>query len=250
MYIKRTVEAGSKIFIAKFSAPMLGNHKSRSRKIKETSAAHKKCNDFHAAEKCEAKILVNFRPGDLHISLTYENVDGLTEEQAKKDLRNFLDKIKRRCDKNNITLKYLKMTDKSCKGRLHHHLVLPQEIPNDMILECWKHGIVKTIAMLTDDVRGLAEYFVDKTKKGQKDDDRPEFVPRYSFSRNCTEPKTRYEIIGAGKWLDEPRAPKGFIIDKNSLVTGVSKRGFDYQRYTLIRINRTEMKSKCQRKNC
>ena len=246
-YIKRTVDAGNKIFISKFSAPMFGNHNSRSKKIKATSAAVRKCNDFHAVEKCEAKILVNFRPGDWHISLTYANVEDLTEEQAKKDLRNFLYKLKRRCRKNNITLKYLKMTDKSCSGRLHHHLVLPQEITGGMLKECWEHGIVKVLALLSDDVRGLAEYYVDKTKKGQKEDDRQEFVPRYSFSRNCTEPKTEYEIISANKWTNTPRAPKGYVVDNNSVTTGVSKMGFPYQRYTLVR---TEAKKKCQRKNC
>ena len=247
-YIKRTVEAGNKIFVSKFLAPMFGNHRSRSVRLKETSPSVKKCNDFHAAEKCEAKILVNFRPGDWHISLTYADVENLTEEQAKKDLRNFLDRLKRRCVKNNITLKYLKMTERSVRGRLHHHLILPQEISGKMLLECWEHGIVKTNAILGDDVRGLAKYFTDKTKQGQKEDDRPQNTARYSFSRNCTEPQTKYEIIGANKWRDEPRAPKGFMIDKNSLVTGVSKMGFDYQRYTLVRIK--EVNRKCQRKNC
>lgn len=245
-YIKRTVDAGNRIFISKFSAPMFGNHRSRSARLKESSASVRKCNDFHAAEKCEAKILLNFRPGDWHISLTYADVENLTEERAKKDLRNFLDKLSRRCKKNNITLKYLKMTERSVKGRLHHHLILPQEIPGGMLKECWTFGIVKTLALLGDDVRGLANYFTDKTKQGEKEDDRPQNTARYSFSRNCAEPKISYEVISANKWADKPGTQKGFIVDKNSLKTGVSKLGFPYQRYTLIR---TEVK-KCQRKNC
>ena len=249
-YIKRTVEAGNKIFVSKFLAPMFGNHRSRSVRLKETSPSVKKCNDFHAAEKCEAKILVNFRPGDWHISLTYADVENLTEEQAKKDVRNFLDRLKRRCAKQNITLRYVKMTERSLKGRLHHHLILPQEIPGQMILECWEHGIVKANALLGSDVRGLAEYFVDKTKKGQKNDDRPKNTARYSFSRNCIEPKITYENISASKWRIEPKAPKGFMLDKNSVVTGTSKMGYEYQRYTLVRIKSKEANRKCQRKKC
>lgn len=246
-YIKRTIDAGDEIFITKISAPMFGNHSSRSKKAKPTAPAVKKCSDFRAAELCEAKLKLNFRPHDWHIALTYScTAEEQTEERCAKDLRNFLDKLKRRCVKNDITLKYLKMTEKGVRShKIHHHLVLPQEISIAMMYECWSLGQIRILGTLypNGDLRGLAEYFVDKTKGGQKDDDRRKGEHRFSFSRNCAEPKITYEVINFSRWK-APTAPRGFIVKKDSVRTGTTLTGFPYQRYTLIRAGAVG------RKNC
>ena len=253
-YIKRTIYAGDEIYVTKINAPMFGNHNSRSERVKPTAPAVKKCSDFRAAELCEAKLKLNFRPHDWHIALTYScPPEEQTDERCSKDLRNFLDKLKRRCIKNGITLKYLKMTEKGVRShKIHHHLVLPQEISISMMYECWSFGQIRILNTLyaNGDFKGLAEYFVDKTKGGQKDDDRKKGEHRFTFSRNCKEPKITYELIHFSRW-NKPAAPKGYIVKQDSIRTGTTSAGFPYQRYTLIRAPRSlRGHENVMRKNC
>ncbi len=242
MRIRKTVDFGNEKYITNINAPMYGNHKKRSSRIGGTSKAVKKLNENHAIDECEGILKMNFKPFDWHIALTYsdDNYVGKDEEQVKRDKRNFLSKLKRRCQKCGIELKYLTMSEQGVRSdKWHHHFVLPQEISIAMLYDCWKFGQIRILNTLyaNGDFRGLATYFVDKTKGGQKDDDRIKGQRRYSFSHNCVKPIITYETGLSDTWLRNPRPPKGWRIKADSVYNSVDGwGGYPYQKYILVKI--------------
>lgn len=241
MRIRKTVDLGNERRITNINAPMFGNHRRRSGKIRGTSDAVKKINEAHSVDECECTMKMNFVPHDWHIALTYsdENYPGVDEERALKDRRNFISKLKRRCEKCGIELKYLTMSEQGVRSnKWHHHFVLPQGISIAMMYECWAFGQIRILNTLyaNGDFRGLAKYFVDKTKGGQKDDDRRKGQRRYSFSRNCIKPLITYETGLADTWLKNPRPPKGWRIKPDSVYNSEDGwAGYPYQKYTLVK---------------
>lgn len=242
MRIRKTVDFGKEKRISNINAPMFRNHRKRTDRLNGTSAAVKKINEEHSVDECEGTLIMNFAPHDWHIALTYsdENYVGVDEERAMKDKRNFICKLKRRCEKLGIELKYLTMSEQGVKSdKWHHHFVLPQAISIPLLYECWTFGQIRILNTLyaNGDFRGLAKYYVDKTKGGQKEDDRQKGKRRYSFSKNCVKPVITYETNLADSWRKTPRAPKGWMIKKGSLYNSVDGwGGYPYQKYTLIKI--------------
>lgn len=240
--VRKTIDCGNIRFISNFIAPMLGNHGKRSGKSLETSERVKKINEIHKVDYCEGMLHNNFVPLDWHVALTYddEHCSGVDEERARKDTRNFRKKLERRCKKAGIELKYLTMTECGVRSaRWHHHYVLPHSISIEMMYECWDKGSIRILNTLYKDgnFRGLAEYYVDKTKGGQKNDDSPRYKHKYSFSRNCTKPIVTYETGLGEKWRSAPVPPFGWRLKPDSLFNDVDSFGYAYQKYTLIRIN-------------
>ena len=227
-------------------APMYGNHSARGEKSKETAAAVKKVNERKTAEKVEDKIKANFHPKDWYLTLTYLDAYLPKDEAgAIKDMRNFLDRLKRHCKKNGIVLKYLKTTEQGEKRkRWHHHIILPGQIKFEDLENIWGKGSINPKRLWsegnTDDkkdrlnVHNLAEYFVGVHKKGKTSEDREKHKKRYSFSRNCTEPKVTYEVM-APRWLKNPRIPKGWEMAAGSLEEYKDAYGLLHQKYRIVK---------------
>lgn len=254
MRIRKTIDLGNKRIITNSNAPMYGNHNKRVSKNAETAAAVKKLNEEHAIDMCEAMIEMNFRSFDWHIALTYsdESYADIDYERAMKDKRNFISKLRRRCKKIGIDVKYLTMTEQGVRsGKWHHHFVLPKEIPIDLMYECWPFGQIRILNVLyaDGDFRGLAKYYVDKTKGGLKEDDRKKYERRYNFSLNCEKPKVTVETNLAESWLKVPRVPKGWMLVKDSLYNGIDSWGeYPFQKYVIIKIDEEKKNERNNRK--
>ena len=211
-WVRKRTYVKNEIWETDCKMPMLDNHSPRRQTASETNEAVKKCNELHSVYNCQAMLELNFKPGDWHIALTY-NDDNVTDDRAviKKRARQFVERLRRRCVKLGIELKYLTMDEVGVRSkRWHHHFVLPQEIPIQLIRDLWPYGIVRLLNCLyTSDqgFEGLARYYVDKTKGGRKDDDRLPRERRYRFSRSCIKPKVTYEPMYSKEWTDKP--PKG-----------------------------------------
>ena len=241
--VRKNIDCGKVRYVHNFIAPMFGNHAPRRKRSSETCPAVKKCNDDHNIDYVNAVLTMNFTVHDWHIALTYsdECADRLDEERVLKDRRNFITKLRRRCQKLGIELKYLTMTEQGVRSkRWHHHFVLPKEIPIPLLYECWGFGhirILNTLYESPDDFRGLAKYYVDKSKGGTKEDDRLKGQHRYSFSRNCEKPEVTYETGLAASWRSVPIPPDGWTVKPGSLFNGIDElSGYPFQKYTLVRV--------------
>lgn len=74
-----------------------------------------------------------------------------------------------------------------------------------------------------------------ETNKSFRDPDNPAKC-RYSRSRNLVEPQPERRVMKRDDWPEEPRTPKGFCLDKQSLHNGINRLGYKYQYYRLLRM--------------
>lgn len=163
-----------------------GVKNTRTKKLKATSLKQKNLNDKNAKKQIIRLIHNNFTEGDLMITLSYDdNNRPDSEEQANKDIVNYLRRIKRFRKKNNMEeLKYIAVVEyKEAKEgkniKIHHHLIM-NEMNRDDAERIWGKGYANTIRMTEDEngLEGITRYII-KDPQGKK---------RVKQSRNLKQP--------------------------------------------------------------
>lgn len=241
-YFKTTIRAGRTVEVHKGYVKRTGRKLSEGDKKKLTPEEIEKINEKNAENKLRRKINANFGCGDFHLVLTYRKENRPDKEQAKELIKEFLKKLRKEYKERGTPLKYIQVTEYEKKA-IHHHLII-NDIENENVLkivrQLWKHGNPKATTL--DDsgqYKKLAQYLIKETaetfrenrkeKKGQ--------MQRWTCSRNLVEPKVETEVVKAAKWKKEPKVPKGYYLDEETLVNGICPfTGREYQKYTLIRI--------------
>lgn len=224
--------------------PMYGKTSARGAREKSTSKSCQKINDKHAVERVEDKIKANFTVQDWFITLGYA-AQPPNEEQAVKDIGNFIRRLKTLYSKNNVELKYLKTIEQGSRShKWHAHMIIPKGIPIEDIERCWGHGDIFPRRLWSDgnnsrdgdrlNVHNLAEYFVGTKKHGKASGERPKDKKRYSFSRNCREPKITYERMSPN-WRKIPKDTAKWQLLPQSLTEYTDAYGFKHQKYTQVR---------------
>ncbi|MBR6678757.1 MAG: hypothetical protein IKL58_00340 [Phascolarctobacterium sp.] len=100
--------------------------KGRSAREKVTAPKQKELNDKRAKRYCRLLAKANFDKGDYVLHPTYQDKYlPASIEEAEKELKNFLRRIKRAAKKKGCDLKYIYVTEQGAvKGRVHHHLLI------------------------------------------------------------------------------------------------------------------------------
>jgi len=160
----------------------------RREKTKESAPKQKNLNDKNAKKHLIRLINTNFTDNDLSVTLTYDDDNyPASEEDAKKDVVNFLRRVKRHCKKNNLpNLKYIAVieykdpSEHQKKVRIHHHLIISGDIDRDEVEKLWKKGRANADRLKADEngYEALARY-ISKDPKGNK---------RWTQSRNLKQP--------------------------------------------------------------
>lgn len=157
----------------------------RGKKINPTSEEQIKINERNRRKHVARLINANFTDGDLWITLGYKS--GLNPpdyKTARKHLTNYLATLRNYCKKHDQEFKYIYVTEKSSRGRYHHHIIC--NFPDRNIAEeKWKFGKypnTKNIKKEDGHIDGLANYITKEIKeeKNQKS---------YGWSRNLKKPK-------------------------------------------------------------
>lgn len=171
--------------------PVFGKAGQRRKKYKETSECQKRLNRKNAEMKLTRLLNTNFTEDDVRFDLTY-SPECLPEddESAMKELRNFLRRLKRfRTNAGLSPLKYVAVTEKSKKGRYHHHLVISGGVCVRDLANLWGRGYTscKPLQFNEYGIEALAKYLV-KEPVGSR---------FYQASRNLTQPEveTRDEVF-------------------------------------------------------
>ncbi len=194
-------------------------------------------NEKNCIKKLRRKIQANFDPGDLFLTLTYKKEIRPDAKEARRILKNYLERLRRKWKKAGAPLKYIIVTEYENKS-IHHHLIL-NDLPDGSgakaANQCWKgNGGTHTEYLYEDGhYEDLAAYLVKETKKTFRKPGSPSKA-RYSCSRNLIDPKPKTTILKSDRWPEDPRVPKGYYLDKQSLVNGVNKMGYRYQYYRLV----------------
>ncbi|MCM1183566.1 MAG: hypothetical protein NC337_09345 [Roseburia sp.] len=239
LYFKTVTKAGRTVEVTKSYTKRVGT-KIRGNKNRPTVEEMEKINQLNAERTLRLKINNNFGTDDPFITLTYKKDERPNPEQAKKNIKKLIDRLRVRFNKSGVSLKWVCVTEYQNKA-IHHHLLINHIEGQDvskMVRELWKFG--RPDFKYLDDTgqyKDLAAYLIKETSKTYKAHDGIK-KQRYGCSRNLQMPVSETEIIKkAMRWLPEPRAAKGYYIDKETVYNGIDPfTGLAYQKYTMVRI--------------
>lgn len=247
MYLKKTWIYGNRYEVKKYHTPRYGiPGLKRSERKRPTQEQIRKANFRNTARKLERKIIANFGEEDYHLTLTYRKEERPeAPEQIKKDLKNFLQRMKRRYKARGQELKWMAKIEIKPD---HIHMII-NGIPDigKILNETWTKGFSHLSPLWKDgQQQGLAEYWLKQTdpdsKRYQKE---YPFKQQYTCSRNLKDPVEKVERIGAASWRENITVPpslqkEGYTLDKESVHTGLDAFGYAFQTYTFIRYDRNK----------
>ena len=205
-----------------------------------------KANMKQAAKRLARLINANFRPGDVHVTLTYRKENRPDPQEAQKNLEDFRKAMRKKYRKAGKELRWIAVTEYKSTA-IHHHMIINNINDGvfttmDYIRELWKGRGSPKFVQLYDDAEytQLADYLIKETEKTFRDPDSP-VKQRYSCSRNLVQPKvTRKDKQIKGDWEQDPKPRKGYYIVKDSLYNGVDKLGYPYQSYIMVKLDPKE----------
>lgn len=198
---------------------------------KKTPEEIQEANRRQAAKKLERLINANFRPGDLHTTLTYTREMRPDKQTAQNRLKNFLDWMRTRYRKVGKEFRYIVATEYERKA-IHHHIILNnindgKETSMDYIRKYWKPYGHPKFSPLYDDAEysQLADYLIKETDKTFRNPESP-VKQRYSHSRNLVQPKvTRRDVETKRGWEKGRRPGRATISKKTACTTDLTSLG-------------------------
>ena len=237
-HVKNTYRYKNIIEVERVHSGRYGKKLDRSERKKPTPEEMQKINERNAIKKLRRKICANFEPGDLFLTLTYRREERPEPEEARKELHRFFGRLRKKYRKQELSLKYIVVTEYMNKA-IHHHIIvndLPKGNGAKMASSLWTRGATHCKFLYEDgQYELLASYLIKETGKHFREPGN-EMKCRYSCSRNLVEPKKETRILVNDNWPEEPRIPRGYTLDKQSLWNGVNKMGYRYQYYRMVKI--------------
>lgn len=181
----------------------------RAAKRKASSEAQQRMNAKYSWQKLEERIAANFAPGDLVVTLTYDD-DHLPADRVHADrkLKKFWEAFRESRKARGESAVYIYNTENvSGAGRWHHHLVVNATGTDDFaeILRCWTCGDDIEIKRLQVDreknYESLARYMCKERQERGKH--------TWRCSRNCKKPEVESFRVSEDT---EIAAPEGAIV--------------------------------------
>lgn len=209
-----------------------GDHKGkRGPKRNITSEMVQRNNDRLAVLNLTKLLNANFCEKDMHITLTYKDIPSL--EEAKKDRKNFIERLKYHMKKQGKSLKAICVTEYENK-RPHHHIVLNTN-DIDLINDCWTKGFVHSSLLdKTGNYSKLAKYLIKETTKTFRSPDAVH-KKRYTRAGKFITPVTTEHDSSYEELIEDPTPIKGYYIPE-----GCKRRfehpvtGLEHQEYIQV----------------
>lgn len=224
----------------------------RAKRKKATPEQVRKQNQANREKKIRRLIKKNFRPNDLWCTLKYPEGARPSLEQVKKDLKNFLERMRKKRKKRNVIFKFIYRIDIGEYGGVHIHVLLNRsnkKPDTDIeVQEEWKAGRVNYESIYElGGYKKLADYITQEPSEEEYEQlslfpkEEQKKFKSYSTSRNLIRPepeRSEYRRRTVRKLIEEgPKPTPGYYIDKNSIVSGVNRyTGMSYLHYTEVRI--------------
>ena len=190
-YRTKTTKAGRRLEVEIY--PVFGREKeSRLRAAKRnlTPEKQERLNLKRAQQHFVQLVDANFSEKDIHLTLTYRG-EPPAYEQAKKDLSNFLRRVKRLREKRGLPeLKYCgviegqeEMAGGYKKTRIHAHLLMNDGVDREELERIWALGYANADRLKPDErgLEAIARYIIKQQKHRRK----------WLASRNLRQPKVR-----------------------------------------------------------
>lgn len=197
----------------------------RGKNIHATPLSQEGVNQRRAVRNLRRLINHNFLPGDFHLVLGYKKELRPENGEERKHIKHFLDKLRREFQKQGKVLKYVWVLERGKRGGIHFHLAI-SKTDIDLIRKAWKYGRPQIFPL--DDTGSwgkLAEYLIGKGERMTK--------KRYNASKTMEQPKVDRWI--AKRDISEPKAKKGYYIEKDSVKFWINPEGYLSLEYTQVK---------------
>lgn len=225
----------------------------RVKKAKVTSEYQAKLNQKHKEKYMRRLIRLNFREGDLWVTLKYPAGKRPGIKEVQKDRAEFIRRMRRAYKAAEIPFKFVYRIEIGKMGGIHLHFVInnPKGIETqEEIRRAWSFGHVNFEFMYREGgFEALAEYITKPAEsdtgqmyfEGMGMEDKKAFM-RYGCSRNLERPVP--EVREYTHWTmrrilndDGPSPSKGYYIDKSTIRQGINPyTGYSYLYYTERRL--------------
>lgn len=168
-------------------------------KVRVNPKVQNDLNERNSRKRFIRMVNTNFGNGDYWLTLTYmEGKLPKTEEEAKRNIKNYLRKVNRLRKKlalGNAKYIYIMEWDDDPGGiRCHYHLLMEGGIERNVLEDMWGFSIINDSSRIhpnEDGIAGLAAYMADKKrKKGKR---------RWIPSKNLKQPKESISHSQTGK---------------------------------------------------
>ncbi|MEG0919412.1 MAG: hypothetical protein RSE61_05710 [Anaerovoracaceae bacterium] len=210
-----------------------GNHKDkRAKRTNITAEKVAKNNERLSWRKLNNILNANCDKSWWHMTMTHRVAPN--EKGAERELKNCFRRISRELKKSGKEFKWIVVTEYE-NARIHHHVITNADL--DIVRDKWKSGIV--LARPLDDgpnyIR-LAVYLIKETRKTFRNKNVNKM--RYSHSRNLIIPEVKVETVSSRLLFSEPKAWKGYFIDKETVRRYVHPiTGLEHLEYTMISLD-------------
>ena len=235
-YIREECICGAVIEVSKYyTGRYKGKKVHRNSRSGTTSETQKKINQRNSEKQLTRLLNTNFTDGDYYLTLTYKNEPHSLSE-ARKDIENFIRRVKYQYRKYGIACKYIHSTEYKAK-RIHHHIVI-NKAPDTNIKygDIWGKGYVKPIQLYTGgEYSKLSLYLIKETSLTYNASDGV-YAKRYCQSKNLKKPKINKKIIPANSFSEIIKAYKGYEPIENKTVSGYTANGYRYISYVMRKI--------------
>ena len=141
-YIKATYRAGPVTVVERYYSPRYGVRAGRGQREKPTPERVAEVNERRSEFKLWLTLLENFRPGDLHLVLTYRRENRPEDKSLlKKDMQAFLRKCRAVYKRQGKELRYIWVCEYESTAP-HFHVILPRIDPG-LLQDIWPHGNIR-----------------------------------------------------------------------------------------------------------
>lgn len=184
---KRTIKSGPMIEVEYYQSIRKRNKKNVARGTRQTlsSEKQKQANIINGIKRTQRFILNNFKPGDWWVKLGFKNQ--VTEEEANRQINNFLRRYKYYLQKQGKEFKYIGIMECGAKNsNWHLHLVI-EKSDLETLSKIWGNGGVFITQLFAEgNFYELAKY-IRKEVSGKK---------RLKQSRNLKAPEIDVKEVG------------------------------------------------------
>lgn len=192
----------------------------------------------------------NFTTGDSWITLTYRKDERPSWGEMIKHMQKFIRQLQTRYRKYGWILKYIWRPQIGKKGAIHIHILISamsnaETRTEKIVKDLWTHGNPNMKVVYDLKNGDLAEYIATPLQEWE-----PEEAKSFHPSRNLIRKEPARETVRRRSLIDkqgrirEIKPKKGYYVDPNSIEQGINPvTGYAYRRYTLVKIQRGEMKT-------
>lgn len=167
----------------------------RAKRSLESSDKQKKQNDKNRRKHINRLIHINFKEGDLWVTLGYGAGNEPKDlDEAYKHMTNYIRCLSRVAKKEGKDFKYIYVTERSSKGRIHHHLICNFN-DREMVEKKWKFGKypnARRIKTQDGTLEGLANYICKEVRELKN-------TKSYKTSKNLKQPTITISDTGIKK---------------------------------------------------